>query len=240
MRIGFTVPGMAPDTSPSTVAEFARRAEAAGAHSVWVTDRIMDRTPEPFVMLGAVAALTSKVRIGTAVLLGSLRPPLLVAKVDGHARLALRRTADPGPWRRQPSRGLHGNGHADQAARRAHGRARRDPAAGLAWRADQVSGPASSVRPGQDGPLADADRVARRCGSAAVPTPCCGASRASGMGISAAPARAWLGSPRTGARSATTLPTPAAMRRHHAGGVDPLQPRFGSRGARGRAMQASI
>ena len=80
MRIGFTVPGMAPDTSPSTVAEFARRAEAAGAHSVWVTDRIMDRTPEPLVMLGAVAALTSKVRIGTAVLLGSLRPPLLVAK----------------------------------------------------------------------------------------------------------------------------------------------------------------
>src|SRR5215207_6595888 len=71
---------MATDTSSATVAEFARRAEAAGAHSVWVTDRIMDRTPDALVMLGAVAALTSRVRIGTAVLLGSLRPPLLVAK----------------------------------------------------------------------------------------------------------------------------------------------------------------
>jgi probable F420-dependent oxidoreductase len=80
VQIGFTVPGMAPDVSPATVAEFARGAEAAGAHSVWVTDRIMDRTPDPFVMLGAIAALTTRVRIGTSVLLGSLRPPMLVAK----------------------------------------------------------------------------------------------------------------------------------------------------------------
>src|SRR5215207_1855165 len=71
---------MATDTSSATLAEFARRAEAAGAHSVWVTDRIMDRTPDAFVMLGALAAVTSRVRVGTSVLLGSLRPPMLVAK----------------------------------------------------------------------------------------------------------------------------------------------------------------
>jgi probable F420-dependent oxidoreductase len=79
-HIAFTIPGTTADASADTPVEFARRAEAVGAHSVWVTERLMDRTPDAFVTLGAIAATTSRVKIGTCVLLGVLRPPLLVAK----------------------------------------------------------------------------------------------------------------------------------------------------------------
>jgi len=78
--IGLSIPGTAPDRTSSTTIDFARRAEQAGVHSVWATDRIVDNTPDVFVTLGAVAATTSRVLIGTTVVLGVLRPPLLVAK----------------------------------------------------------------------------------------------------------------------------------------------------------------
>jgi probable F420-dependent oxidoreductase len=79
-RIGLSIPGTAPDARPTTTVDFARRAEAAGAHSVWATERIVDATPDVFVTLGAIAASTSQVLIGTCVVLGVLRPPLLLAK----------------------------------------------------------------------------------------------------------------------------------------------------------------
>jgi probable F420-dependent oxidoreductase len=78
--IGLSIPGTAPDRRPTTVVDFARRAEAAGAHSVWATERIVDSTPDVFVTLGAIAATTSRVLIGTSVALGVLRPPILLAK----------------------------------------------------------------------------------------------------------------------------------------------------------------
>jgi probable F420-dependent oxidoreductase len=80
VHIGLSIPGTAPDASPTVAIDFARRAEVAGAHSVWATDRIVDITPDVFVTLGAMAASTSRVLIGTSVILGVLRPPLLLAK----------------------------------------------------------------------------------------------------------------------------------------------------------------
>jgi probable F420-dependent oxidoreductase len=74
------VPAMAPDATSRSFIEFAVRAEALGAHSVWVPDRLMYRSPDALVTLGAIAAVTSRVQIGTNVLLGALRPPLLLAK----------------------------------------------------------------------------------------------------------------------------------------------------------------
>ena len=47
---------------------------------MWATERIVDATPDIFVTLGAVAASTSRILIGTSVVLGVLRPPLLLAK----------------------------------------------------------------------------------------------------------------------------------------------------------------
>jgi probable F420-dependent oxidoreductase len=74
------VPAMAPDATASSCVEFAQHAETLGAHSVWVPDRLLYRSPEALVTLGAIAAVTSRVRLGTNVLLGVLRPAVLLAK----------------------------------------------------------------------------------------------------------------------------------------------------------------
>jgi probable F420-dependent oxidoreductase len=79
--IGIAIPGNVPDVQQDTALEFARRAEAAGVDSVWVLDRVVYHTPDPLVTLGALAAATTRVRIGASVLLAALRPPLLLAKM---------------------------------------------------------------------------------------------------------------------------------------------------------------
>ncbi len=80
-RIGFMVPSIAPDSTARGCVEYATRAEALGADSVWVPDRLVYPSAEVFVTLGALAAATSRVRIGSAVVLGVLRPAVLVAKM---------------------------------------------------------------------------------------------------------------------------------------------------------------
>jgi probable F420-dependent oxidoreductase len=57
-------------------------AEALGFDSVWVGDHVLWNapSPDPAVLLGAFAARTSRVRIGSGVMLAALRPPLVVAK----------------------------------------------------------------------------------------------------------------------------------------------------------------
>src|ERR1700687_922660 len=79
-HIGLSIPGTPPARTSPTPVDSARPAEQAGVHSVWATDRIVDSTPDVFVTLGAIAASTSCILIGTSVVLGVLRPPLLVAK----------------------------------------------------------------------------------------------------------------------------------------------------------------
>ena len=60
--------------------EAAVRAEKAGYDSVWVGDSLLARPRgEPLTLLGAVAGATSRVRLGTAVLLPLLRHPLSLA-----------------------------------------------------------------------------------------------------------------------------------------------------------------
>ncbi|WP_328401949.1 LLM class flavin-dependent oxidoreductase [Nocardia sp. NBC_00403] len=60
--------------------DFARAAEHAGFDSVWVGDSPLARTrAEPLTVLGAVAASTSRVWLGTAAYTATLRHPLLGA-----------------------------------------------------------------------------------------------------------------------------------------------------------------
>src|SRR5687768_613196 len=62
----------------------AERAEAAGFDSVWIGDSLTARPRhEPLTLMAAVAARTRRVRIGTAVLLPALRPPVVLAHVVG-------------------------------------------------------------------------------------------------------------------------------------------------------------
>src|SRR5688572_16776770 len=82
-NVALSVPMSAPDVQPDTALQFGRRAEAAGAHSIWVMDRLVFTNHEPLVTLGALAATTTRVRLGTCVLLATLRPPALLAKEVG-------------------------------------------------------------------------------------------------------------------------------------------------------------
>jgi alkanesulfonate monooxygenase SsuD/methylene tetrahydromethanopterin reductase-like flavin-dependent oxidoreductase (luciferase family) len=63
------------------VLRLARSAEAAGVDSLWVGDSLTAKPRlEPLSVLAAVAAVTARPRLGTAVLLGALRHPVLLAQ----------------------------------------------------------------------------------------------------------------------------------------------------------------
>ena len=60
--------------------KFGQEAEAAGFDSVWIGDSLLARSrAEPMSVLAAVAAVTNRVRLGTAALIAPLRHPLLSA-----------------------------------------------------------------------------------------------------------------------------------------------------------------
>jgi len=98
VRIGITLPqydSSVPGESPltfATVAEHARRAEAAGYDSLWLSDHLFldlekygasaDRQGalEPIATLAALAGVVSRPRLGTLVLCEALRPPSIAAK----------------------------------------------------------------------------------------------------------------------------------------------------------------
>jgi alkanesulfonate monooxygenase SsuD/methylene tetrahydromethanopterin reductase-like flavin-dependent oxidoreductase (luciferase family) len=63
------------------VLKLARVAEASGIDSLWVGDSLTAKPRlEPLSILAAVAAVTTRPRLGTAVLLGALRHPVLLAQ----------------------------------------------------------------------------------------------------------------------------------------------------------------
>ena len=63
------------------IIRMAERVEAAGLDSVWVGDSLTAKPRlEPLAVLGAIATRTSRVRLGTAVLLPALRHPVLLAQ----------------------------------------------------------------------------------------------------------------------------------------------------------------
>ncbi|HEV8571903.1 MAG TPA: LLM class flavin-dependent oxidoreductase [Actinomycetota bacterium] len=98
MRIGLALPHYdfsAADGSPvswNRLAEVARRAEALGLDSVWVSDHFflsLERyggrdeaygSPEALTALAALATVTDRIRLGTLVLCAGFRHPALLAK----------------------------------------------------------------------------------------------------------------------------------------------------------------
>jgi probable F420-dependent oxidoreductase len=102
MRFGAKLDNYGPLVSRLGVAEPARRAEAAGFDSIWTSDHVVmpevvtSRYPftddgtikwdpdepwyDPIVWCAAIAVVTERVEIGTAVLLAGLRHPLVLAK----------------------------------------------------------------------------------------------------------------------------------------------------------------
>ena len=83
-KFGVLVPAGFADAPPAMAeyTSFFRRAEELGYDSLWVIDRIFHdiNIVEPMTLLTAAAAVTERIRFGTAVLLFVLRNPILVAK----------------------------------------------------------------------------------------------------------------------------------------------------------------
>ncbi|MFN0074097.1 MAG: LLM class flavin-dependent oxidoreductase [Chloroflexota bacterium] len=79
-NIGICIPTATADVQPETVVEYGRRSEQAGADSVWTIDRLVWNNPEALMSLAAVAGATSRVKLGTCVLLAPLRRPAELAK----------------------------------------------------------------------------------------------------------------------------------------------------------------
>ena len=77
--------------SADRIIDLACRAEEAGLDSVWVGDSLTAKPRlEPLTTLAAVAARTSRVRLGTSVLLMALRHPVLLAQSLGTVDLISR------------------------------------------------------------------------------------------------------------------------------------------------------
>ena len=73
MDIGIGLPNMVPGASGAEVVEWAQRSEARGFSSLGTLDRILYESYEPLTALAAAAAVTERIGLLTAVLLGPLR-----------------------------------------------------------------------------------------------------------------------------------------------------------------------
>ncbi len=84
-KIGYLLPTRerVMEARPDGVAllELAQRAENLGYDSLWIGDSLFDKPRhEPLTMLAGIAGRTSRVTLGTAVLLPALRNPVLLAQ----------------------------------------------------------------------------------------------------------------------------------------------------------------
>lgn len=85
VKIGLLIPTSFGETlpKPQAFADFFREADELGFDSLWVIDRISHQTAkvlDPLTVLSYAAAATSRIRLGTAVLLFPFRSPVLIAK----------------------------------------------------------------------------------------------------------------------------------------------------------------
>jgi alkanesulfonate monooxygenase SsuD/methylene tetrahydromethanopterin reductase-like flavin-dependent oxidoreductase (luciferase family) len=81
LNIGIGLPNMVPGATGAEIVDWARRAEARGFSSLGTLDRILYESYEPLTALAAAAAVTERIGLLTAVLLGPLRTnPALLAK----------------------------------------------------------------------------------------------------------------------------------------------------------------
>ena len=79
---GIAIPQTSAPTEVGFIRNFLSRAETLGYDSVWVQEQIIGDSPmlEPITLLTFVAALTSRVRLGTSVILPITRNPIHLAK----------------------------------------------------------------------------------------------------------------------------------------------------------------
>ena len=126
MKRGFALPVSGSWATPANIVHVARRAEELGYESLWTFQRLLSPVDaswgemyrgvlDPTVVLGYAAAVTTRVRLGVAVLNMPFVSPVLRRQAGRHAGRPLRRPARP-----RPRHGLVGGGvrrhRRDQAA----------------------------------------------------------------------------------------------------------------------------
>lgn len=81
VRVGLAMPQVVDGDSPTAgeLARFAHRAEEAGFDSLWVCELTSAPILHPLALLAYAAAVTTRVRLGVAVLLTALRVPYQLA-----------------------------------------------------------------------------------------------------------------------------------------------------------------
>lgn len=101
MKLGFSLPTAGAWATPENQLLIARRAEALGYHSLWVFQRLLyalqpkndyppapgqpwprpfERVADPVVTLAYIAGATSRIRLGTSVLIMPYYTPIILAK----------------------------------------------------------------------------------------------------------------------------------------------------------------
>jgi alkanesulfonate monooxygenase SsuD/methylene tetrahydromethanopterin reductase-like flavin-dependent oxidoreductase (luciferase family) len=81
MRIGVGLPTGIPGVDRQLVIEWARRADAGPFSSLGVVDRLVYDSYDPGIALAAAAAVTSRVRLATTIVIGPLRNTSLLVKM---------------------------------------------------------------------------------------------------------------------------------------------------------------
>ena len=180
-------------SDPTQLCELARAADEAGWDGLVVSDHVVHPEkiatpypytkdgaprwqapapwPDPWVAIGAMAAVTRRIRFLTGHLRAADAQPLQRGEGGGHGRGALGRSRDARSRRRLDARGVRAARAAVRAARRAHGRDDRGDAQALARRHGRASRPllrfpAPPDEPGSGGADPDPDR--RRLGRRAA------------------------------------------------------------------------
>src|SRR5258706_15770282 len=80
MNVGIQLPSEIPSANAPLLLEWARRADAGPFSTLGVTDRFAWSTYEPFATLAAASAVTSRIRLMTAIAIAPLRGAALLAK----------------------------------------------------------------------------------------------------------------------------------------------------------------
>ncbi|HEX2088915.1 MAG TPA: LLM class flavin-dependent oxidoreductase [Actinomycetota bacterium] len=80
MRVGIGLPSAIPGTAGERIVEWARRADEGPFSSVGVLDRIAYDSFDPLISLTAAAAVTSRIKLVTMVVIAPLRTTAVLAK----------------------------------------------------------------------------------------------------------------------------------------------------------------
>src|SRR5258706_4540996 len=114
MRIGVGLPTSTPPTGARhrgpELLTWATRAEAGPFASLGVTDRLVYDCTDPMVALAAAAAVTTRLRLVTMVVIGPIRPAAVLAAQHASLDALARGRLTPGESPRAPAHHYHAAG----------------------------------------------------------------------------------------------------------------------------------